>query len=154
MALQISYDDVFSSFLGYVNDYQIASLNMDDAYDLMVEYLHKAYAKPYVRRLFINSTMDDEIHTFTFTMAFPIDDDADFDFTVDILAKGMVIEWLHPQVKNKINLTQMITSSKESKFYAQANHLSELRSLLEDVTLDQRKMIRDRGWINNEYLTK
>ncbi len=107
-----------------------------------------------MRRLFSSSTLDDEIHTFIFTMAYPIEADSDIDFVKDVLAKGMAIAWLEPQVSSKLNISQMITSSKESKFYAQANHLSELRGLLKDLTLDQRKIIRDRGWISNTYLTR
>lgn len=149
--MTLSYEDIFSRFLGYITDYNIASMNMDDAYDMMREWLRKAYSKPYLRRLFSSSTLDDEIQTLTYEMDFIVEDEADKDFVSDILAKGMVIEWLQPQVKSKL-FTQQMFAGKEQKFFAQANHVSELRGLLEDITLEQRKMIRDRGYINNSYL--
>lgn len=149
--MTLSYEDIFSSFLGYVTDYNLASIDMQEANDLMCEWLRKAYSKPYLRRLFSSSTLDDEIQTLTFEMAFKYSDDIDLDFVVEILAKGMVVEWLQPQVKSKLMTAQMF-GGKEQKFFSQSQHLSELRGLLEDITLEQRKMIRDRGYIDNQYL--
>lgn len=147
----LAYDSIFSQFLGYISDYDIASLDFSDANEFMSECLHKALAKPYIRRLFSSSSLDDEIQMFQFEMKYVVEPSADLDFVQDILSKGMVIEWLQPQVKSK-NLTAQIFTGKEQKFFSQANHLSELRNLLEDAQLEQRKLIRDRGYINNLYL--
>lgn len=149
--MTLSYEDIFSDFLGYVTDYNIASSSTQDVYEMMREWLKKAIFKPYVRRLFSSVELDNEIQILTYEMDYKVDDETDKDFIIDVLAKGMVIEWLQPQVKNKL-LTQQFFGTKEQKFYAQSNQLSELRGLLEDVTVEQRKMIRDRGYINNSYL--
>lgn len=149
--MTLSYEDIFSSFLGYVTDYNLASADFQDATDMMREWLKKAYSKPYLRRLFSSSILDDEVQTFTFEMDFEFTDDSDMDFVTDILAKGMVIEWLQPQVKSRL-MTAQFFGGKEQKWFSQAQHISELRGLLEDITLEQRKMIRDRGYINNSYL--
>lgn len=149
--MTLSYEEIFSRFLGYITDYSIASMNIDDAYDMMREWLRKAYSKPYLRRLFSSSVLDDEIQTLTYEMEHQVEDEEDKNFVTEALAKGMVIEWLQPQVKSKL-MTQQMFGGKESKFYAQSNQLSELRGLLEDITLEQRKMIRDRGYFYNSYL--
>lgn len=149
--MTLSFDDIFSSFLGYVTDYNIASMNIQDAYDMMVEWLKKAYSKPYARRLFSSSTLDTEIQTLTFEMNYKKDDEMDKDFVLEVLSRGMVIEWLQPQVKSKL-LTQQFFGGKEQKYYAQSNQLDQVRALLEDAILEQRKMIRDRGYIYNSYL--
>lgn len=149
--MTLSYDEVFRSFLGNITDYKIASMTMQDAYDMMVEWLHKAFSKPYVRRLFSSSILDDTVQTFSFEMSYEVDENSDKDFAIDVLAKGMVIEWVQPQVKSGLNIAQGFFG-KEQKFYSQQAHLSELRGLLEDTQLEQRKIIRDRGYIYNPYL--
>lgn len=149
--MTLSYDDIFSSFLGYVTDFDLAGVDEQDAGDMMSEWLKRAYSKPYVRRLFSSSSLDDGMQELTFEMEFKFDDESDKDFVTDVLSKGMVIEWLQPQVKSKL-LTAQMFGGKEQKFYAQSTHLSEVRALLEDTILEQRGMIRDRGYINNSYL--
>lgn len=148
----LSYEDIFSNFLGYITDYDFAHLNDDDAYTLMSEYLQKAISKTYIRRLFSSVNMDNEIQEINFEVSHPTEESEDLFFIQTILAKGMVVEWLEPQVKKTSLIHQHITSSKESKFYSQAMHLSEIRSLLEDTKIEIRKLIRDRGYIYNSYL--
>lgn len=147
----LSYDEIFSDFLGSVTDYDLASIKIDDMYGLMTEYLHKTLSQSYVRRLFSSITFDDIVQMFTFEMANSVDDAADLDFVRYILSKGMVIEWLKPQVRSKVNIAQFF-GGKEQKWFSQAQHLSELRGLLEDTQLEMRKAIRDRGYIYNPYL--
>jgi hypothetical protein len=72
-------------------------------------------------------------------------------FVIEILAYGMVYVWLEPKVNSITNITQLYGTS-DGKWYAQANHLAQLRALLEDVENKQRYLIRDRGYIDNEYI--
>ena len=147
----LSYDEIFSDFLGSVTDYDLASIDIDDMYGLMTEYLHKALSQSYVRRLFTSVNFDDVVQNLTFEMDNSVDDAADLDFVKYILSKGMVVEWLKPQVRSKVNIAQFF-GGKEEKWFSQAQHLSELRGLLEDTQLEMRKAIRDRGYIYNPYL--
>ena len=147
----LSYDEIFSDFLGSVTDYGLASIDIDDMYGSMTEYLHKTLSLSYIRRLFSSINLDDTIQKINFEVANKVDDDADIDFIKYILSKGMVVEWLKPQVRSKLNIAQMF-GGKEQKFYAQSTHLSELRGLLEDTQLELRKAVRDRGYIYNPYL--
>ena len=147
----LSYEEIFSYFLGSVTDYDIAKLDMSSAYQLMAEYLHKALAKTYCRRLFSSISLDDEVQTISFEMASVVDDEADLEFVKNILSKSMVIEWLEPQVRSKVNVAQFF-GAKEQKMFSQATHLSELRGLLADTENEVRKLIRDRGYVYNSYL--
>lgn len=54
---------------------------------------------------------------------------------VDILATGMVVEWLSPKINN-IELLKQNLSSKDYQFYSQANHLKELMDLKSQVEGD------------------
>lgn len=153
MATTFSYDEVFNSFLGMVSDYEFLSMSGSDANELMTEYLHKSISKPYTRRLFTSITLKDEIQQVTFEMKYVVDESADLDFVINILAIGMAIEWALPQVRSKANMQQFY-GGKEQNFYSQANHISELRGLLDDLKVEQQKLIKDRGFFNNPYLDK
>ena len=147
----VLYDEIFVKFLGNIQDYDIPKMDSSDVNFMMIEYLHKASSRTYVRRLFKSLKFDDEKLHLTYELGVVTDEDQDKDFITTILAKGMVVEWLSPYVKSKLNMAQMFTGA-EQKFYSQANHLSELRSLLEDTKQDLEKEILDRNCAYNEYL--
>lgn len=149
----LQYGDIYSYFLGYITDYKLANMDEDSANELMLEYLRKTISDPYVRRLFLTLTMNDEEQLIDFDLSYKTNASSDNDFVQVILAKGMVIEWLQSHVKSRLNTAQMF-AGKEQKFYSQSQHISELRGLLDDARLEQRKMIRDRGYINNPYLNE
>lgn len=147
----LKYDAIFGEFLGDITDYDYANLSISDSYELMTEYLHKSLAETYVNRLFTSYELDDEINTLTFEMKHSVSEESDMDFIASALAKWMVYEWLHKQVRSVTNTAQMFAGA-EAKFYAQANHLSELRGLMDDSYKEARFFIQDRGYIRNSYL--
>lgn len=148
----ITYENVFESFLGKVEDYDFVKMSIDDAYEILTDYLHSVVSQPYVRRLFASLTLDDQVQDIEFEMSYPLDPNYDTDFVIEVLAKGVLVEWLKPQVRgSKLNLKQVF-GTKEEKFFSQAQHVSEIRGLLNDTEIELRKLIRDRGYINNEYI--
>ena len=147
----LSYDEVFDDFLGRVADYDFSKMDESTANYLMSEYLQKVLSRSYIRRLFSSIQYDKEIHIIEFEIDNQVDDEADLEFVKTILSKGMVVEWLEPQVRNKVNISQFF-GGKEQKYYSQSNHIAELRALLEDTERDLRREIRDRGYIYNPYL--
>ncbi len=82
-----------------------------------------------------------------------IDDNSDELFVIEVFAQGMIIQWLEPKVKSILNVKQFF-GGKEEKFYSQANHLNELRSLLSDANISLRKLLRDHGYIINSYISE
>lgn len=148
----INYDDIFGSFLSNVTDYKIATQDEDVTTEQLTEYLHKALGTPYIRTIFLSIVLDDDGSTLTYTMKHP-DPLGDDDFVLNMLGKAMVYEWVHPQVRKTSLIAQMF-SGKEVKWYAQSNHMAELRGIEEDAELEVRRMIRDRGFISNEYLER
>lgn len=147
----LSYEDIYSDFLGNMSDYQLASLNTSDAYELMTEYLQKGMRQSYVRDLFTTLTYDKTVQILSYELVDVIDEDRDKEFVLGILSKAMVVEWLKPQVRSKINVAQVF-GTKESKFFSQSSHLSEIKGLLEDTRLELRKEIRDRSSLHNSYI--
>lgn len=147
----LSYDEVFDDFLGRVADFDFSTMDESTANYLMAEYLQKVVSRPYIRRLFKSISADKEIHLIEFEMIDVVDEDADLEFVKTILSKGMVVEWLEPQVRTKVNIAQFF-GGKEQKYYSQSNHIAELRALLRDTEIELRGEIRDRGYIYNSYL--
>ena len=149
-----SYNDIYSRFLIKVRDYEFAGLPEPNATEQMLEWLRSALSQPYIFRIFESETFaaDDEIAEITYTLTEPVNDYQDQNFVEELLAYQMIVEWLQPKVKTTTLLNQMITNSKEQKFYAQANQLSQLRELFADAENKVRSMLRDRGYIYNSYL--
>lgn len=146
----IDYEIIFSGFLSNITDYKIAKQDEDVTAEQLTEYLHKAVSTPYIRALFQSVAFDDDFETLTYEMKNP-GINGDDDFIINVLGKAMVYEWIHPQVRKTSLLSQMF-SGKEVKWYAQSNHMAELRGIEEDTELEVRRMIRDRGFISNKYL--
>ena len=147
----VTYESIFNLFLGSITDYKLASLEENDAADLMKEYLHKALSASYLRRVFSSITLDDETETITYEMAQATDSDADSEFVKNAIAKWMVYEWYHNQVNSVVNNAQFFGGA-EQKFYSQQAHSSELRALEESSYKEARHFVMDRGWIHNSYL--
>ena len=147
----LDYEVIFSSFLGSVTDYNLASLDPTEAYELLTELLHKTLADRYVARLFSSKQLDDDVQQFSFEMKYVIDSDSDSEFVINALAKWMKYEWLHKQVNNT-SLTSQFFGGKEQKFYSQSNHLSELQALQSSAYDEAYRFIRNRGYSDNKYL--
>lgn len=145
----ISYEDVFSYFLGNITDYQIAELDAGNADEVMKEYLQKTLADPKIYTLFSAFSCEEE--GINFEMDYKVDETIDKYFVINILSKAMVCEWVRPQVRSRLNLAQYF-GSKELTFFSQASHLSELRNLLEDTEVEIDRLIKERGYIDNTYL--
>lgn len=147
----ISYEEIFSSFLGNVTDYNLASLSATDAFEIMSEFLHKSVADPYVNRLFLEYSIDDEGQVLFYSLANSVNEDADKEFVITMISKWMVYEWLNQQVQSITNVSQLF-SNKESKWYSQAQHITEVRGLRDDAYKAARFYIQNAGYVRNSYL--
>ena len=147
----VDYEVIFSSFLGSVTDYNLASLDVTEAYEIMTELLHKALADRYVSRLFSFKKLDDDIQKFFFEMKYVIDSESDLEFVINALAKWMKYEWQSDKVNN-IALESRLLAGKEQKYYSEANHMSALQALQSSAYSEAYKFVMSRGYIDNKYL--
>lgn len=125
------YDKIYERFLQKVTDYKMLTLPEDDMYDMWHGWLKSAVAK---QKVFIHSLEMDDVG-----MCFPADLD---NIEIEVLAVGMAVEWLEPQVKS-VNNTMQLFSNSEQKFYSQANHLTEIRAMLKALKNERKKLVRD-----------
>lgn len=145
----ILYSKVFSRFLGKVTDYKLPFLNEKDLETMEIEWLRSALSKPRVRRIFKNISLDDEIGQINFELNNSVDAESDNEFVTDILAVGMVIEWLQPQVDSVVNIAPMIGGKEEKKIID--NYKYSIQRL-KDMKIEQKKTIRDYGYMYNSYI--
>ena len=147
------FNNIFSRFYLRVEDYKIAGLEEEIVKQMLSGYLRAAVSKPYMRRLFNSIVVDEDVEEVEFTMRNSWGEDEDQDFVEELLAFGMVVEWLRPKYNSVLNTSQFITNS-DKKYFSQANHMSELKDMLEKAQSDLRKYIRDRsyslGLVNTE----
>ena len=148
----LNYDKVYSRFFNKVEAYDFLELPEDNLYLLLSEWLHSTTSNPYVRKLFKTFSMHDDIQEIKYEIKYSVDEETDMEFLVEILSLGMVVAWLEPK-KNSINNLAQVFGSKEEKFYSQSQHLAELRALVKDFKKEQRRMIADRGYVWNTYLS-
>lgn len=148
----LNYDDIYSRVLDKITDYDFLRISDSEIYEELNRKLRIALSKPYLRRLFSSISYDDEIQLFTYELNYKKDEEVDKDFIAEAIALGVVVAWLEPKVKTTNLIHQQFTSSKESKWYNQKDHLNTLKDLLKSCRYEQQSLIRDRGWINNTYL--
>lgn len=147
-----TYNDIYSRFLNKIRDYEFAGLPEPSATEQMLEWLRSALSQPYIIRIFESISVDDEIAEIDYTLTSSVNEYTDKNFVEELLAYQMVCEWVSPKVHTTTLLHQMMTNSKESKWYNQKDHLAELKGLLADAENKVRSMLRDRGYIYNSYL--
>lgn len=147
-----SYNDIYSRFLNKIRDYEFAGLPEPNATEQMREWLQSALSHAYIYRIFDSFSADNEIAEIEYTLKTSVDEYNDKNFVEELLSNALVVEWVTPKVNNTTLTNQMITNSKESKFYSQAMHLTELKSLLANSESKVRSMLRDKGYIFNSYL--
>lgn len=149
--MTLQYEDVFSTFLTKLTDYSFLEYDDSFIHSQMVSWLHSTASSPRLRAKFSSLTFNDESFELGFELKNPVDNETDNDFVKDILARGMVIAWLEPQVKSVL-LTAQMFGGKEERWFAQANQLSQLQSLLDNAKTELSKIIRDHGYLHNSYI--
>ena len=147
-----TYNDIYSRFLIKIRDYDFAGLPEPNATEQMLEWLRSALSQSYIIRIFESISADDEIAEIEYTLTSSVNEYTDKNFVEELLGYQMVCEWLQPKLKTTTLLNQMVTNSKESKYYSQSAHISELRGILADAENKVRSMLRDKGYIWNSYL--
>lgn len=146
------YGNIYSRFLLRVTDYEFSGLDEKLAQEMMNGWMKATLSQPYIRRLFSSLTVDDDVEEIEFELVNATDEGQDQDFAEEIIAQGMVINWLEPQYHSVVNTAQFFSNS-EQKFYSQANHMAELREMYNNAKANLRKMIRDRGTFYNSYIS-
>ena len=146
----MTYEEIYSQFYSKETDPTFfKKYSKDEAYELMRTWLHSIVATPYVRKCFSTITLDDELLELTFELKNSIDEDSDNFFVKDILAQGMVICWMQQQIDKTVSLATVIGGKEEKTIL---NNYKNNIARLEELKVYLRKVIRDYGYFNNDYI--
>ena len=149
--MTLQYEDIFSIFLSKITDYSFLEYDESFVRGQMASWLHSSSSSPRLRAKFSEFSLSDEEAVLNFALKNSNGEQSDCVFVADILARAMVIAWLEPEVKNVLLTKQLLTGSKE-KFYAQANHISQLEQMLATAKTELKNILRDYGYLNNSYI--
>ena len=149
--MTLQYEDIFSMFLSKITDYSFLEYDESFIKKQMVSWMHSSSSSPRLRGKFSEFSLDDEEAVLNFSLKNSVGEQSDCDFVTDVLARAMVIAWLEPEVKNVLLTKQLLTGSEE-KFYAQANHISQLEQMLATSKAEFKNILRDYGYLNNSYI--
>ena len=149
--MTLQYEDIFSIFLSKITDYSFLEYDESFIRGQMVSWLHSSSSSPRLRAKFSAFDLNDEGAVLSFSLKHSTDERTDCDFVADVLARAMVIAWLEPEVKNVLLTKQLLTGGDE-KFFAQANHISQLEQMLAAAKTEFKNILRDYGYLNNSYI--
>ena len=134
------YSTLYKRALAQITDPLMANLPEEDLENMLHDWMLDAIVEPVVGE-YDFTNRDDVSKQFNFDIS---------DRDQKILAIHMVRGWLAPQIAS-VTLTAQVYSGKETKYYAQANHLSEMRALDESLQR-QADLLFCRGtYLDNEY---
>ena len=135
-----SYTILYDRALAQISDPLLAQLPEEDLEYMLHDWLMDAIVEPVVGE-YDFSDRDEELKQFNFDIS---------DRDQKILSIHMVRGWLAPQIRS-VTLTNQVYSGKESKFYAQANQLAEMRALDEQLRKDADLLFCRGTYLNNDY---
>ena len=132
------YSTLYNRALAQITDPILAQLPEEDLENMLHDWLMDAIVEPVVGEYDFSDR-----------------DDKGFNFDISerdqkILSIHMVRAWLAPQIKS-VTLTQQVFSGKETKFYAQANQLAEMRALDEQLRKDAELLFCRGTYLDNDY---
>ncbi len=135
-----SYTILYERALAQITDPILAQLPEEDLEIMLHDWLMDAIVEPVVGE-YDFSDRDEELKQFNFDIS---------DRDQKILSIHMVRGWLATQIRS-VTLTNQVYSGKETKYYAQANQLAEMRALDDDLQ-KQADLLFCRGtYLNNDY---
>ena len=134
------YSTLYERALAQITDPLLVNIPEEDLENMLHDWLMDAIVEPLVGE-YDFADRNEKSKEFNFDIS---------ERDQKILAIHMVRGWLAPQIAS-VTLTAQVYSGKETKYYAQANHLSEMRALDESLQR-QADLLFCRGtYLDNEY---
>lgn len=133
-----SYETIYGRFLNSTTDFNLAELDDHTLNEMLKGWLHTAIVKT---RTSGDLTRDDENEVFKNDLS---------ELDIELLAMSMRLSWLD-QTLNSTELTHQFLGGKEEKFFSQANHMNELRSLRADTLREMQQLYTYSTYTNNSY---
>lgn len=144
----VSYDYFVGSFLSRITEYELLNLNSTNRQELVDGYLHNSIsAFKHVCKVDLISTDDAENRQFNISIP-----KGDLDEIVDIVAEGMVVQWLKQYIYQQ-ELLQNTLNTKDFSTYSPAELLLRVNNAYADAKKNHTQMIREYSY-NHGDLTR
>lgn len=139
--MNTSYEEVYARFLNKVVDFDFPKMTDDEFSEYCLRLMNAALTKvrPLEHDLF---QKDDEVALFRSELL-PVE--------IEIIACYMVAEWIVPKLYN-VQLTTMFLGTKDEKFNSQANLITALKTLKDDMLAQAHMLRRDYQFQHSEYM--
>ena len=134
------YSTLYEKALSSITDPLLVQFPEEDLEIMLHDWLMDAIVEPVVGE-YDFSDRDEELKQFNFDIS---------ERDQKILSIHMVRAWLAPQIRS-VTLTNQVFSGKETKFFAQANQLAEMRALDEQLRKDADLLFCRGTYLNNDY---
>lgn len=132
------FEDVYISFLAKVDDYDFVNYDNDTKESILYNLLESSVSDLITVTTINIPTMDKQSKTFN----------GDIDNVLkEIIAYGMVANWLEPKLYNSMWLKDFM-GTKDYSIHSPGNLISKKSELLEKTKARQKSMIRNYSWRN------
>jgi hypothetical protein len=134
------YEKIYNRFSQKITDFNLVELDNDSLGEMLLGWLNSAIVR--MRRCKHDLTKrDDELLEFAEDLS---------DIELELLAMGMVDAWVSQYLNSTENVLQMV-AGKEEKFFSQASHIAELRSIKEENLREMNRLHNYYTYTNNSY---
>lgn len=141
----MEYDLIYSRFFELFDDPSFFKLSEEDANEMLAIWLQGAANYPYVKKIFSTLILDNEIMQLTFELKSSIDETSDEAFVIEVLAQGMVINWMKKQIDNRINTASIIGTKEEKRI--QSNYKTNM-DRLNQLIREHKNLVCSYGYYN------
>ena len=118
--LNTELEEIYGMFLSSITDYSIPLMSNDDFEEEMLVLLKKSIARFRFKK---DIAIDELMGEFTRELT---------DEEKNILALGMVSEWVKPKIYS-VEVMKMKMNSKDYQLFSEANHIDKLRNIKKEA---------------------
>lgn len=109
----IEYESIYNRALTRMEDEGLANLRQSDFYEYLKEWLVQSTGDPYFRKKFSSFELDDDIEELTFELNDHVDDNYDTIFVTNMLAKGLIVNYLPSKLEKSDFLNAIVYGGDE-----------------------------------------
>ena len=145
---KIDYETIYNKFLSKIDDPKLLSYEDYVLYEILEDYLTSTLAMPQIRKLFKTFEVNEDLEILMYELNLSYDEYTDIMFIIEVLTKGMVIQWMTQKLDTAFSLATMV-GGKEEKMLR--NEYKNNQERLRRLNVELKKFIRDSNYIDNTY---
>ena len=145
----MDYETIYNKFFAKIDDPKLLAYDDESLYEILNDYLTSTLSIPYVRKLFKSIKKNDYKEILTYELNVSIDEFSDVNFVIEVLAMGMVIQWMTQKVDTALSFATLL-GGKEEKMLR--NEYKANKERLRELNKELKKIIRDSNYIDNSYI--